>query len=85
MVSASLRSSARRPRVIPYRTINRGVTLGNPLLAQEDDWRFTRLEEEKLCPMPVAVECKPCPCWTEVTQRSEHRQADHLVEAIAGL
>ena len=78
MGSAYLGSSARGTRVIPHRTIERG-------LSQENDWCIPRLVEEKLCPKPVSVEQKPHPSWIAVTHRPEHRQADQLIEVIVGI
>ena len=33
--------------------------------------------------MPVSIECKTCLRWPVVTNRPKHRQADHIIEAIA--
>ena len=35
-------------------------------MAQEDDRCVTRLAEEKMLPMPIAIECKTCLFWPAV-------------------
>ena len=69
----------------PIQDHQEGVTIGKPLSDQENDRCVTGLSEEKLRPMPVAIECKSRPCWSAVTHRPEHRQAAQLFEAIAGI
>ena len=59
--------------------------MGNPLSDQEYDWYVTRLAEEKLLPMTVSIERKPCPCQPVVTHCPYHFQSAQIVEAIAGI
>ena len=59
--------------------------MGKPLSDHENDRCFTRLAEEKLRPMSVAIEHEPHPRRTVATHRTEHCQTDQLVEAIASI
>ena len=59
--------------------------MNNPLLDQENNRLIASMAEEKLCPMPVAIERERFPHWPVVTHRPENCQADQIVEAISGI
>ena len=69
---------------LPVKILSReGVTQGDPLSIVL--YGITRMLEEKLCPMLVAIERKSCSSRPAVTYSPQHCQAAHLVEAIAGI
>ena len=43
------------------------------------------LAEEKMRPMPIAIEREPSPCWPVVLHSPQHCQAAHLIEPITGI
>ena len=71
--------------MIPYRKTERGSPRVTPLLAQEDDWCISRLAEENMYPMPVAIEHKTLPRWPTVTHRPVNHQSYQFVESIANI
>ena len=59
--------------------------MGDSLSNQDCDWRPPRLAEEKLRPMPIAIEREPRPRRPEVSHSPQHCQAAQLVEPITGI
>ena len=56
-----------------------------PLYTQGCNWQLPRLAEDKLRPMPIAIERKPRPFRPEVPHSLQYCQAAQLVKPIPGI
>ena len=69
----------------PLQNHREGVTLSDSLSAQDCNSHLPSLAEEKLRPMPIAIEREPRPRRPAVPHSPQHSQAAQLVEPITGI